>query len=570
MIAAHDRLTQNAALWLAGLAAVFFVAPLTLDIPLLDPDEGLHAAIAQGMVQSGDWVVPRMLGQPFLDKPILYFWLQAASLSAFGNSEWAVRLPGLLCGLAGSLTTGWLAGLLLDRRTGVFAAALHMTMVLPLALAQAAVHDEALVPLTNLALGCFWIAAGGAAPSGAAGSSPRWRYFALAGLLLGGAFLTKGLIGIALVGLAYGAWLLVLRRLSVKIIAGGAAALLLTALIAAPWYVLMELRNPGYAHYYFVERHVYGFATATQRHGQRGWWYFLPILLAGGLPWMAYLPLGARAGWTAGRRDGRMSALVFVWGWLLTSLLFLTLAKSKLVTYILPAFPAVAILAADFWRRLEGDELSPSLRLWCRRIVLVSCGLGLFAPPILLRVVHRRMGVEIGPILALGACGVSLALLWPAWLAWRGRLSRSLWASTWALAGCFLFLMVGLMPVVATGESARELARHFNRQGALPPHTVLLDERIGSLVFYLDPPLRQGLTAERLQAITFDEFMHQRELPAGQTVILPEKASRFAGKFLQLDSADYVSVGRHRLYPAEPLWQTSLAQRRLARQAAPR
>lgn len=561
MHTATDRFDERTALiWIFGLAAALFAAPLLFDIPLLDPDEGLHAAIAQGMVESGDWVVPKMLGEPFLDKPILYFWLQTVSLRLFGFNEAAVRVPGLLCGLLGSLTCGWLAAELLGRRAGAWATALHMTTVIPLAIAQAAVHDVALVPLTNLALLAFWKAA---QPD----ASTRRRYGACvaAGVLLGGAFLTKGLIGIALVGLAYGAWLLAMRRLDWTVVFGGAAALAIAALVAAPWYALMELRNPGYAHYYFVERHLMGFATATQRHGQRAWWYFMPILLAGGLPWIAYLPLGLRSWWSRRDWSKRSAGVLLAWCWLLTSLAFLTLAKSKLVTYILPAFPAVAILAADAWLRLEDGQVSAAVRGWFRRLTLTTCGLGLFALPIVLRVVHRRFGVEVGPATVLAAVAVSLALAWPTWLAWRDRLVECAWASTAVLAACFLFVMGAIMPTLADGESARDVARYFNAQGALPARLTLLDERIGSLVFYLDAPLRRGLTAHRLHAVTFEEFVHQEAPPTDAVVLIPEKSSRFAAKYLGVEDAPFEMVGGRRAYSAEPLWRTSAVQRQMAR-----
>src|SRR5208283_3687156 len=95
----------------AVVAAVIFLYPLALAsrIPLLDPDEGLHATIAQEMVEGGDWVVPRLGGKPFRDKPVFYFWCEALSLRLFGMSEAALRLPGLLLGLAGAVTTGALA-----------------------------------------------------------------------------------------------------------------------------------------------------------------------------------------------------------------------------------------------------------------------------------------------------------------------------------------------------------------------------------------------------------------------------------------------------------------------------
>lgn len=99
---------------LAILLAAYLL-PLVVPVPLMEDDEGLHAAIAIEMVERGDWTVPRLLGEPFLDKPILYFWMQAASLAAFGASEFAVRLPGTLMALAGVAATGWLARVLSAR-----------------------------------------------------------------------------------------------------------------------------------------------------------------------------------------------------------------------------------------------------------------------------------------------------------------------------------------------------------------------------------------------------------------------------------------------------------------------
>ena len=112
-------------LGLALLAGLGVICPLLAApyIPLVDPDEGLHAAIAQEMVESGDWIVPRLLGEPYFERPILYFWAIAASLKIFGMSEAAVRLPGLLFGMLGTLTTAAVAWRILGRRTGLIAGA---------------------------------------------------------------------------------------------------------------------------------------------------------------------------------------------------------------------------------------------------------------------------------------------------------------------------------------------------------------------------------------------------------------------------------------------------------------
>ena len=111
-----------------ALVLVAYLLPLAQTAPLMEDDEGLHAAIAQEMVERGDWVVPRLMGEPFLDKPILYFWLEAASVASFGASEFAVRLPGTLTALAGALAVGWLAAAMVGRSAGVWAARWDIAM----------------------------------------------------------------------------------------------------------------------------------------------------------------------------------------------------------------------------------------------------------------------------------------------------------------------------------------------------------------------------------------------------------------------------------------------------------
>ena len=132
----HRRLL--AALLLLGV--VLFLFPLMLKHPLIDPDEGLHAAIAQEMVERGDYITPRFLGQPFPDKPVFFFWALAGSLRAFGFTESATRAPGLLFGLLGAVTTGFLAGAILGRRGGWLAGIFYATLSLPIGLMQMPVH----------------------------------------------------------------------------------------------------------------------------------------------------------------------------------------------------------------------------------------------------------------------------------------------------------------------------------------------------------------------------------------------------------------------------------------------
>ncbi len=537
--------------WTVAVVIAVYFLPLATDTPLLDPDEGLHAAIAQEMVERGDWVTPRLFGEPFLDKPIVFFWAQAASLRLWGMHEAAVRLPGVLFALAGVWTTYWLASTLLGRSVGWLAGIFQATMVLPVAMAQAAVHDVALVPWTNLALGSAWRAMEETERHGRPG-----RWFAAVGLWLGLAILTKGLIGVALVLLAWGLLVLGRRQLNLGTVLRGLGTLAVAAAVAAPWYLAMEWRNPGYLHYYFVERHLLGYVTDSQRHGGAAWWYYLPILLGGALPWVLFVPAALHEAWVGRRRPEWSSterALRFLLGWLVSSLVFLTLASSKLLTYLLPVFPAVAILAAWVWDRYGSRELVPRSRRWLGWAVVGLAVVGPGILPVALRVCRWRFGVEWPlEVRGIGAV-VSLGMLLPLACWWRGWPRATLMVQTGALAAVLLFISAAVLPRLGHYLSARELAQHLNQVQPAPEGIWIIEERIGSVVFYLSPELRRRMSAEHLRPLSWTELGRMPAPPGNVWLALPDKRRRAAQQYLDLTQLRGRAVGHYQLCPAAEL-----------------
>jgi 4-amino-4-deoxy-L-arabinose transferase-like glycosyltransferase len=164
----------------------------------------------------------------------------------------------------------------------------------------------------------------------------------VAAIALGLSMLTKGLEGVAIVGVGYVAYLVLARRITLRIILQGVTVLAMAALIALPWYLAMNAREPGYLRYYFIDRHLLGFATDTQRHSGQPWWFYLPIVIGGGLPWILYVVLGGRKA----EANTAEPPTMFLWTWLTGAIILLSLSASKAVTYVLPAMPAIAILAA--------------------------------------------------------------------------------------------------------------------------------------------------------------------------------------------------------------------------------
>ncbi len=397
------------------LALLLFVLPLAIPFPLLDPDEGLHASIAQEMVERGDWITPRFLGQPFLDKPVFYFWAQAASLSLLGMSEAAVRLPGLIFGLLGAVTTGMLGWRLFDRRIGLIAGILYATTILPTALAQAAAHDVALIPWINLTILLLWEADRGVSRRSTIACTLA------AGFFVGLAVLTKGLSGVAVVAVAYVGYLLIARKIRFALLMRGVVVLAVAAVVAVPWYAWIGMHVPNYLSYFFIERHVLGLMTDSQPHGDEPWWYYLPVLFGGGLPWIGYLPIvvqnafsGARGSECSERsslsaaplracaRYDSASPNTLLWTWLIGWTALMTFAGSKLVTYLWPAFPPIAILAATAWSGLIDGTLSTSARRSFARTFVSSTCTGPIVLPAAVFAIQWAFGIRF---------------VWPVWLA---------------------------------------------------------------------------------------------------------------------------------------------------------
>lgn len=494
------------------VAAVLYFGPLFLDAPLTDPDEGLHAVIAQEMRERGDFVVPRFLGTAFLDKPILYFWAQAESIGTLGMSAAAARLPGMLFAVLGVASTGWLASVLFDSRTGVLAATCYATMALPFLLAQAPVHDMALVPFTNLALGWLWRGRPNREPATIAAIT--LRNLGLAGVALGLSILAKGLEGLAIVGVGYALYLLLERTVSWRVVAQGAAVVAIAGAIAAPWYFAMDAREPGYLHYYFVDRHLLGFATDSQRHGGQRWWFYLPLALGGGLPWILYVP-GAVGKSLPGaqRQAGRL-----LWTWLLAGITLLTLSGSKAVTYVLPLMPAIAILAARTWSAAPAtrDQVSgppPWSRMAHALLLLAITVLTPWAASRFADQPVETLEVILFALLGAGWVWVIAAIRnRPAAYAWPRLVVAT--AATYAMA----FALLG--PPIAEAHSSHDLADYFNAAGKLPRTIYVMDQRV-SFVYYLTPALRRQLRANQVRSVGIGELEALNPFPRDAVVALP-------------------------------------------------
>src|SRR6516165_10665903 len=271
-------------LLLCAVAACMFFVGLGR-LPLTEPDEGRNAEKAREMLDSGDWITPHYDTLTCLDKPALFFWLVAASFRVFGLSEWAARFPSALMALATSLLVWFLARRMSDNRTGLRAGLIWATSPLVIIFARNVIFDMPLTFFVTLAMASYWLAE-------AEDFKHPWRdaiFFAAMGI----AAITKGPVGFLLPLLSVSAYLALRGRLRElrKLRWGLGVPVFLAS--ALPWFVAVSVRNPDFPKYALWQESLLRFATGHARR-PGGPLYYLPVFLAGFLPWSFFLLL---AGW---------------------------------------------------------------------------------------------------------------------------------------------------------------------------------------------------------------------------------------------------------------------------------
>jgi 4-amino-4-deoxy-L-arabinose transferase-like glycosyltransferase len=326
------------------------------------------------MIASGDWVTPRLDGVPYYEKPPLGYWIVAACEKALGPSEWSVRLAPALFSLGGILAAYACARRMYGRDAGFWTAVVLGTSLQYLSMGHLVSLDTPLSVLMSATLFCFIL--GVRERPGARRRMLFYGLYSSAAL----ATLTKGLEGFLVTGAVMFLWLMVFgqwRRLRPMHLPSGFALFLA---IAAPWHLLVSARNPGWAHFYFVYEHWQRFTD--KGHGRyEPFWFFVAIGILGLFPWTGFLWSSLRdalaGGWP--RRKENAEAWFFV-TWAGFVLLFFSASQSKLVNYILPLFPPLAVLigrwlAAVLPRPDAFARMRPGLRVFGLLCGLLAAGL---------------------------------------------------------------------------------------------------------------------------------------------------------------------------------------------------
>ncbi len=457
---------------LVGVALIWFG---TLDARhLLRSDEGRYAEIAREMAATGDWVTIRYHGLKYFEKPPLHLWMTALAYEAFGVGDWQSRLWVATSGALGLALTAlaaqrWFNG-------GMLAALVLL----------AAPTWNIGSHFNSLDMGVSGALAGVLAalllaqhPANNAKTQRNWMWTAWAAMAV--AVLTKGLIGIVLPGLVLVAYTLLTRDWGLWRRLYLVSGTLVFLAITSPWFVLVSQRNPEFLQFFFIHEHWQRYTSSVHQRGAPAW-YFVPQLLAGFAPWLGLLP----AMWRALRAESKVRGpqafrpLLFCAVWAVAIFAFFSASGSKLPGYILPVFPALAVMAAAALQRLDAPA-------WRRQLWLM---LALFAALLLASPLIGRTGGgepllrNYGLWLSAGCALAVAALLGALSLQRRGPMLPSI-----ALAACGVFgaTTVGLLGHETLGRSASGApllpAIHAVLQPDMPIYSVkLLDH---TLPYYL-------------------------------------------------------------------------------------
>jgi 4-amino-4-deoxy-L-arabinose transferase-like glycosyltransferase len=548
-------------LLLTGLCGLFFFFHLA-GFGLLGPDEPRYAQVAREMLARHDWITPVLYGHTWLEKPILLYWGEMLSYCAFGVSDMAARVPSAVA--ATLLVFGTFAAVRRIRHDARLDAALMVgSGVLILGFARAAATDMLLAApfaLSLLAWFCWYqLAYEPIDDSPRSGRVFLILFYALNAL----AALAKGPIAPALAALIVIAFCAAQRNPRALLRTLDPVAIAAFFVIAAPWYVLVQIHTPEFFRVFFMQHNLARFGSNLYRHKQP-FWYYIPVALVGTLPWTVWLLHGLSDAWKALRSQLRQAPAagvaavaantslpdapmvptftfeIFLATWALVPIVFFSLSHSKLPGYILPSVPALLILGAcAVHRRALQDERPHWLAVCCHALLLAAIAVGLcIAPRLIFKLAATTQSMMIAALVGtIVFLIVAIPLLTSGW-----RMLRFVTLLPLILA--VGFLLRALTPALDATQSSRpiaELLQAVDEPGPLPLATFALSRNMAlGLAFYLDRRVAPYEGLELSPAV----YELPAAIPAGPHILvtregslttlrqlLPERTLRFIGSY---------------------------------------
>jgi len=513
-----NRIPAKQAWWLLVAVALIWFANLEYRT-LIKPDEGRYAEIPREMVASGDWVTPRLNDLKYFEKPPLQYWATATAYSVFGEHQWTSRLWAGLTGFAGILLV-WFAGLrLFGREAAGYAALLLSSSLLYVLMGHINTLDMGVTFFLTLGIlglllsqqeyGSLQNRREQAGLQGAAQRATRhteevgeerastqrsspvaqqvikasrnWMVVAWAGLAL--AVLSKGLMGIILPGAALFLYCLVQRDFGVLKRMHWLPGLAVFFVITAPWFVLVMQANPEFFERFFIYEHYQRFTTTV--HGRyQPWYYFIPILLAGALPWTVLMFDAALRTLRDSKLPEKMfNSQRFLLIWAVFIYVFFSISGSKLPSYLLPMFPVLALLMgkriAEMRVRVLFWQVAPAIPV-ALLLLGLALNVGKLADTPGQIELYPHYGAWLVAAALVSLAGLSTGML----LLWRGKKSVAVMVLA---VSALLSAQIGLSgyETVARERSAKHIAEAIRSEvkADVPFYSVLTYEQ--TLPFYL-------------------------------------------------------------------------------------
>jgi hypothetical protein len=422
---------------------------------LIGPDEPRYAQVSREMLRNHDWITPYLHGDPWFEKPPLYYWLTAGAFAIFGVNEAAARLPAAIFAVGFVILFAWQTRRLFPGETTRYAVPILLSSLGWIAFGRAATMEMMFSALLAGALGFLglWLWQG----------RRRWL-FGFHGLLAL-TMLSKGLGGVVLAALILLAYCVVTREFRWLLRVLNPWAVTLFSVIALPWYAAMQFKH-GHAFFdeFIVRQHFRRYVTSELAH-PGPWWFYLPILLIGMFPWTAHLGLLRFRGLIHDHRR------VFLLCWVGMVLAFFSASQGKLSGYILVALPGLAMWIAEEWTRASVARLRIAGLIQAAMLLALAPLLRSVPSALAHGITHANL--RLGPVSRWfsGKTGLwTAAVLLLAWLTWRGRRFAAPMLAATLTTAATMWLVAAIGGEIDRTASARPIARevcgkHFGIDG---------------------------------------------------------------------------------------------------------
>ena len=325
--------------------------------PLASPDEGRYSEIPREMLVSGDYLTPRLNTVKYFEKPPLFYWMQAAGLKTFGNSDFGARFANVIMAILGSLITLWAGWYLFSPRIGLIGCSILSSTLLYYGISRIVILDMTVSVFITGAIATMLYAL--------THGSRKAMYAAYTFCALG--TLTKGVIGFGIPGAVILSWIIASRQWSLIGKAINLKGVFIFLALVAPWHVWVSLKNPEFAWFYFINEHILRLTTQVHQRYQPVW-FFIPIFIGGLFPWIAFFAQAARE--TLREKMDSLPMALLIWTGFILALF--SLSQSKLIPYILPCMPPAALLIAQLFDKVWDQKRTGPL-LWSFRVNALFC-----------------------------------------------------------------------------------------------------------------------------------------------------------------------------------------------------